>query len=80
MNKQELAQLIAQRTAEYHKPVLTYACSASQRDAVRRSLETRKKPVHLLQAEWEKYLQDVQAGTYTPAEIIDHEIYDYTGL
>lgn len=80
MNKQELAQFIAQRTAEYHKPVLTYACSASQRDAVKRSLETRKKPVHLLQAEWEKYLNAVAAGTYTPAEIIDHEIYDYTGL
>lgn len=80
MNKQELAAFIAQRTAEYHKPVLTYACSASQRDAVRRSLETRKKPAHLLQEEWERYLTAVQDGSYKPSDFPSLDLYDYTGL
>lgn len=80
MNKAELAQLIAQRTAEYHKPVLTYACSASQRDAVRRSLETRKKPPHLIQEEWEKYLNSVADGSYRPECKPETDLYDYTGL
>lgn len=80
MTKAELSALIAERTALYHKPIHTYAESFDQQRRLERALETRKKPAHLRQAEWELYLQEVEAGTYAPDRQHEVELYDYSGL
>lgn len=86
MNKAELSAYLDQQKNRfvnvYGGEIVTHAPKAPvdhQRKQFAKKLETRKKPPHLLQEEWEKYLTEVQAGTYKPSEQ-DVDLYDYTGL
>jgi hypothetical protein len=83
MNKQQLRehlnQAVHRHTHIYGNEIHTYAESVDQAKRLQKRCETRKKPAHLVQAEWEKYLTEVQAGTYQP-EPQDVDLYDYTGL
>lgn len=87
MTKQELQAYLDAEKARfmniYGGEIVLHAPSAPihcQRKSFARKLETRKKPVHLVQEEWERYLQAVQDGTYKPADFPEIELYDYTGL
>lgn len=83
MNKQQLREHLEQQahrfTNIYGGEIHTYAESVDQAKRLHKRCETRKKPAHLVQAEWEKYLTEVQAGTYKP-EPQEVDLYDYTGL
>lgn len=73
MTKAELAALLAEKTAEYNKPIYTYAESVDQKKRLARSLETRKKPAHLTKEEFTEYLYQVSIGRmpdYKPGEDI----------
>lgn len=80
MTKEELRLHIAAGTAEYDKPVYTYAESVDQRKRLQKRLETRKKPANLAQEEWEKYLEAVESGNYRPEYKPETRLYDYEGL
>lgn len=80
MDKAELRALIEERSAHYHKPVHVYAESVDQQKRLHRALETRKKPAHLRQEQWELYLREVEAGCYSPDRQHEVELYDYSGL
>lgn len=86
MNKQELQAYLDQQKARftdvYGGEIVLHAPKAPvsyQRKQLAKKLDSRKKPAHLAQEEWEKYLQAVADGTYTP-ERTEVELYDYTGL
>lgn len=87
MNKQELASYLEHEKSRflnlYGGEIVTHAAKAPvehQRKQLAKKCETRKKPAHLKQEEWEKYLSEVEAGTYRPQYKPETELYDYTGL
>jgi hypothetical protein len=87
MNKQELrAHIEAQthrHTVIYGNEIPVHAPKAPvdhQRRVFAKQLETRKKPAHLLQEEWEQYLRQVEQGTYRPQYKPETDLYDYDGL
>ena len=80
MSKEELRRLIEAGTAEFHKPIYTHAESVDQRKRLQRSLETRKKPAHLTQEEYDRYLAKLKDGSYRPEFSPSEDLWDYTGL
>lgn len=87
MNKQELREYLEQQQSRfmniYGGEVVVHAPKAPVshlRKQLAKKCETRKKPPHLLQEEWEKYLAAVANGTYKPSDFPDVDLYDYTGL
>lgn len=73
MTKAELAAMLAEKTAEYNKPIYTYAESFDQKARLARSLETRKRPANLTKEEFTEYLYQVSIGKmpdYKPGEDI----------
>lgn len=73
MTKAELAAMLAEKTAEYNKPIYTYAESVDQKKRLARSLETRKRPAHLTKEEFTEYLYQASIGVmpaYKPGDDI----------
>lgn len=64
MNKAELRALLEQRTAEWDKPIYTYAESVDQQKRLQARCESRKKPPHLKQEDWDSQLQMAREGRY----------------
>lgn len=86
MNKQELAAYLEAQKERfvnvYGGEIVVHAAKAPvehQRKQLAKKCETRKKPAHLKQEEWEQYLTEVANGTYKPQEY-EVDLYDYTGL
>lgn len=87
MNKQELQAYLDAEKARFmnvyggevvlHAPKAPVEC---QRKSFNRTLDNRKKPAHLVQEEWDKYLKAVADGTYRPEYKPETDLYDYTGL
>lgn len=84
MNKQELREHLNQAahrfTNIYGGEIHTYAESVDQAKRLQKRCETRKKPAHLVQEEWEKYLNSVADGSYRPEYKPETDLYDYDGL
>lgn len=81
MTKDDLTLMIAARMAEYDKPIYTYAESVDQEKRLKKRIKAGLIiPQNLKQAEWEKYLAEVEAGTYKPAEAEEKQLYDWEGL
>lgn len=75
MNKQQLRELLAKKAAEYqkHKPIHTHAESVDQQKRLHKRCETRKRPAHILQEEWDAHLKLVAEGKlpeYKPGDDI----------
>lgn len=86
MNKQELAEYLEREKTRfmsvYGGEVVVHAPKApvaDQRKQLAKKMTAVKKPAHLVQEEWEKYLSSVADGTYKP-ERTESDLYDYTGL
>lgn len=77
MTKEELRAALEQGYEDYRRytPVHTYAYCDAKTEAVKKSLENRKAPVNLRQENWDKYLKQVEEGTYTPPENADQDIH-----
>lgn len=76
MTKAELAEMLAQKTAQYellNGPVEVHAESVDQQKRLARSLETRKRPAHLTKEEFTEYLYQASIGkmpAYRPGDDI----------
>lgn len=83
MTKEDLTLMIAARMAEYDKPIYTYAESVDQEKRLKKRIKASQglvTPRNLKEQEWENYLQEVESGTYTPAEPEEKQLYDWDGL
>lgn len=73
MTKAELAAMLAEKTAEYNKPIYLYAESVDQKKRLAKSLENRKKPAHLTKEQFTEYLYQASIGVmpeYKPGDDI----------
>lgn len=81
MTKDDLRALIAEGTALYERPIYTHAESVDQEKRLKKRIKAGLIiPQNLKQAEWEKYLAEVEAGTYRPEEPAEKQLYDWEGL
>lgn len=68
MSKEALRAMLAHETERYEKiyggEVTRYASPQNVKPMLNK--KPGKKPVNLKQEEWQKYLAEVQAGTYKP--------------
>lgn len=81
MSKAELREMLEQKMAEYDKPVYTWGESVDQQKRLQARCESRKKPPHLKQQDWDSQLQMAKEGRYEskPGEDIWLTEYAYGG-
>lgn len=72
MNKQELAAMLEKEKNRFHNiyggETVLYAEKDPHPKPMLNSFGGLRKPDNLRQAEWDKYLEEVKAGTYTPQQ------------
>ena len=69
-SKEELRRQFQAGVEEFAKnnPIYTHAESVDQEKRLKNSLETRKKPVHVTQAGFVEYLEELKAGVKQPLQ------------
>lgn len=69
MNKDQLRQMLEKQTHRFQDVYGGEVVKYAEKDPRPKRLldqKSGKKPANLKQAEWDKYLAEVQAGTYKP--------------